>query len=133
MFQNVSFVSIILLLPAALCAFLSILITSTPVPAFAVSQNYSLITKWGSLGAGPGQFNGLNDAHESNGYIYVPDYNNNRIQKFDSNGKFITKFGMKGTGGGQFGRPEGVYVDPSGIVYVADTNNARVQKFAPQT
>ena len=41
--------------------------------------------------------------------MYVADgslgLGNNRIQKFDSNGKFITKWGSKGTGDGQFITP----------------------------
>ena len=32
------------------------------------------------------------------GNIYVADYYNNRIQKFDQNGNFISKFGTQGTG-----------------------------------
>ena len=43
--------------------------------------------------------------------MYVADYGNNRIQKFDSNGNFITKWGSKGTGDGQFDYPTGIAVD----------------------
>jgi hypothetical protein len=61
---------------------------------------------------------------------------NNRIQKFDSNGKFITKYGSMGTGDGQFNGPGpdgGASVGSSGNVYVADTYNDRIQAFAPYT
>ena len=37
-------------------------------------------------------------ATDSSGNVYVADMDNNRIQKFDSNGNFITKWGSHGTG-----------------------------------
>ncbi len=55
-------------------------------------------------------------------------HDNNRIQKFDSNGNFITKWGFKGTGDGQFDNPYGIAVDSSGNVYVADTDNRSYPK-----
>ena len=52
---------------------------------------------------GDGQFNGPNGvATDSSGNVYVADTDNNRIQKFDSNGNFITKWGFDGDGDGQF-------------------------------
>ena len=53
-----------------------------------------------------------------------------RIQKFDSNGKYLTQWGSYGTGDGQSEYPECVAVDSSGNVYVFDTGNNRIQKFA---
>jgi hypothetical protein len=55
----------------------------------------------GKIGSGHGSFT----------TTYVSDSGNNRIQKFDSNGKFITKWGSPGSGDGQFGGPVGVAVD----------------------
>ena len=55
---------------------------------------------------------------------------NGRIQKFDSNGKFITKWGSNGTDNGQFRVPGEISIDPSNrVVYVVDTENDRIQKF----
>ena len=68
-------------------------------------------------------------AVDSAGYVYVADTYNDRIQKFDSAGKFITKWGTKGNSTGQFHGPQGVAVDSAGYVYVADTYNDRIQKF----
>ena len=62
--------------------------------------------------------------------IYVSDTNNDRTQKFISEGVFVTKWGTGGTGDGEFGSPKDVSVDPNGIVFVADRNNNRVQKFS---
>ncbi len=87
------------------------------------------VTKWGSPGNGNGQFNGPSGvAVDNNGYVYVADSMNNRVQKFDSDGNHIKSWGSGG-GDGQFDGPNGVAVDNNGYVYVADTGNYRVQKF----
>jgi len=63
------------------------------------------------------------------GYIWVADTRNHRIQKFDAGGTFLAKLGTNGHGDGEFDEPADVAVDSSGNVYVADTNNYRIQKF----
>ena len=91
---------------------------------------YKFDKKWGSEGTGDDQFKfpcGI--AIDSSGYIYVADQENNRIEKYNSNGTFITKWGSAGTGDGQFGYPSGIAVDSSGNVYVIESSNHRVQKF----
>ncbi len=65
--------------------------------------------------------------------MYVTDSDNNRIQKFDSNGNFITKWGSEGLANGQFQEISSIAVDSSGNVYVADSNNHRVQVFSPSS
>ena len=61
--------------------------------------------------------------------IYIADWRNDRIQKFDSDGNFLMKFGTTGSGEGQLNRPTGVAVDKEGIIYVADWMNDRLQVF----
>ena len=68
-------------------------------------------------------------AIDSSGNVYVSDWDNFRIQKFDPNGAFITKWGTEGEGDGQFWGPDGIAVDASGNVYVVDYNLHRIQKF----
>jgi DNA-binding beta-propeller fold protein YncE len=68
---------------------------------------------------------------DSSGNVYVGDQGNDRIQKFDSNGKFITKWGSTGSGDGQFQVPIGIAINSKGLVYVTDLGNSRVQVFAP--
>jgi DNA-binding beta-propeller fold protein YncE len=72
-------------------------------------------------------------AVDSRGNIYVMDTKNSRIQKFDSNGKFVLMWGSPGSGEGQFSikvPDEGrLAVDSQGNVYVLDVSNFRLQKF----
>jgi len=93
-------------------------------------QDYVFTTKWGSEGTGNGQLQypeGI--AVDSQGYVYVADTGNYRIQKFNSSGGYITKWGSYGSGNGQFKYPTGIAVDSSANVYVTDSGNACVQKF----
>jgi len=95
-------------------------------------QNYSLIKEWGSQGTSDGQFNMPTDIaiDPSSHNIFIVDAGNNRVQVFDSNGKFITKWGTQGTGDGQFNHPSGISIDPVGNIYVLDAGNLRIEKFA---
>jgi len=71
-------------------------------------------------------------AVDSQGYVYVADTWNHRIQKFDSSGNFILAWGTPGLsneGIDRFWGPRGVAVSPDGRVYVTDTGNKRVAVF----
>jgi DNA-binding beta-propeller fold protein YncE len=78
---------------------------------------------------------------DGEGNLYVVDAGNYRIQKFDSNGRFLTMWGEEGREDGQFiftyDHPlgnlvlGGVAVDGDNNVLVADLANSRVQKFDP--
>ncbi len=69
-------------------------------------------------------------ASDSRGYIYVSDFNNNRLQMFDPRGKFVMKWGTAGRQDGQFSHPAGLSVDSEDKLYVADLGNNRIQRFA---
>ena len=97
-------------------------------------SNGKLLLEWGSQGEADGQFNFPPDdyasvAVDAQGNVYVTDATNARIQKFDSNGKFLTKWGKPGTGDEEFTRPVGVAVDKEDNVYVVDDQAMRLQKF----
>jgi sugar lactone lactonase YvrE len=65
-----------------------------------------------------------------NGYIYVADLHNHRIQIFDAATRnYQATLGSYGTGNNQFNEPADVAVDNSGNLYVADHRNFRVQQF----
>src|SRR5438876_332613 len=99
--------------------------TSTTVPLCG-----TFLTTWGSSGTGDGQFDfPFGVATDGSGNVYVADYGNDRIQKFDASGTFVTAWGSGGAGNGQFNCPYGVATDGSGNVYVADDGNHRIQKF----
>jgi hypothetical protein len=60
--------------------------------------------------------------------IFVSDgYCNNRVVKYDRNGRFLAEVGSekKGSGVNEFNLPHGIQVDARGNVYVADRTNNR--------
>ena len=93
-------------------------------------NNAVMVAKWGEFGDKPGQFKYptmLATDKEAN--IYVVDQHNHRIQKFDSDGKFIAKWGNgRGSADNQFKRPEDITFT-SNAIFVTDTGNNRVLKF----
>ncbi|MEQ8172739.1 MAG: serine/threonine-protein kinase [Candidatus Eremiobacterota bacterium] len=68
-------------------------------------------------------------AVDNKGYIYVTDSGTHRIQKFDSQGRFIAGWGKSGSEDGEFSSLKGITVDNNGYVYVADSGNHRIQVF----
>ena len=98
----------------------------------------SFLGKWGSRGAGNGQFSTPLGVAALHPYVYVADVGNHRIQYFTSSGSFLGKWGSLGGREGQFRYPAGVatYIyrpyDPGrghDRVYVTDALWARVQYF----
>jgi uncharacterized protein (TIGR03663 family) len=94
---------------------------------------------FGSQGSGPGQFerpNGI--AIGPDGYVYVADTGNHRIQKFTPDGQFVATWGQNSAVETEAGLPQGfnepwgVAVAPDGSIYVADTWNHRVHKLDAQ-
>ncbi|MCK4471945.1 MAG: 6-bladed beta-propeller, partial [Anaerolineae bacterium] len=90
-----------------------------PAPIEVVEDPYDkgkrevpAILTWGSQGKGQGQFQDPRGiAVDQDGNVYVADSGNNRIQVFDSSGKFLTQWGGEGDGPGQFKEPWGIAVD----------------------
>jgi len=64
------------------------------------------IMSWGEPGSGPGQFNlPHNISCDADGWVYVADRENHRIQVFDGNGRFETQWH-------DLHRPSGMYMPP---------------------
>ncbi len=89
---------------------------------------------WQITGAPNGFVRPTGIAIDAQSNIYVVDGGNHRIQRFDSDGKFLDMWGSQGSADGQFvfrAQPAhfgAVAVDSRGKVYVTDYN-ARVQVF----
>jgi hypothetical protein len=81
------------------------------------SPNGRLIKSWGRSGTDPGEFNTVhNIAVDREGWVYVADRENHRVQVFSSNGKFETQWV-------NLALAAGIYVDQrqtKQIVYVAE-------------
>lgn len=86
--------------------------------------------QWGEYGSGNGQFDtpdGL--VIDSQGYIYVLDTNNSRLQRFDSSTAYVSQTGETGPNDGQLYLPQGLVLDQNDNFYIADTGNHRIQKW----
>ncbi len=98
------------------------------------------ITKWGIVSANsnlmqinteewPKRYAGMVTDKDEN--IYVTDYFNSAIKKFNSKGQFLTSWGKPGPGKQpgelSFAEIAALAIDGQGFIYVADDN--RVQKF----
>jgi DNA-binding beta-propeller fold protein YncE len=74
----------------------------------------------GSRGRGPGQFVGpQNLTVDEEGYLYVVDFGNRRISKFDPSGAFILSFGTRTGSFPGFRSPTGIATQ-DGRIYIAD-------------
>ena len=101
----------------------------------------------GPLELGDGQFRyPTSIAVDRDGFVYVSDDDNSRIQKFTSDGQFVTKWGKKchmsqgsgcedpdgdgslELGDGEFYGIVDLAVGDNGFVYALDYRNNRVQK-----
>ncbi|CAF1580445.1 unnamed protein product, partial [Didymodactylos carnosus] len=76
-------------------------------------------------------------AIDRNQNVYVADYNNQRVQQWQSgqkNGSTIAGVTDQGGNGfNQFNRPTSVFVDTNDNLYVADRDNYRIQRWAPDS
>ena len=69
------------------------------------SPDGKLLMSWGEPGTDPGQFNIVhNICCDADGWVYVADRENHRIQVFDGNGKYETQWN-------NLHRPCGLYMD----------------------
>ncbi len=80
------------------------------------SPDGKLLFSWGEPGTDPGQFNLVhNICTDSNGYVYVADRENHRVQVFDASGKYETQWN-------NMHRPCALYMDrgPKPLCYIGE-------------
>jgi hypothetical protein len=86
------------------------------------SKDGTFIKAWGKKGTAPGEFDVTHCVtFDSNGRLYVCDRNNNRIQIFDQDGKYLSELR-------QYSRPSSIVIDKNGTIYVADSESESVSK-----
>jgi sugar lactone lactonase YvrE len=89
----------------------------------------------GNYGSAANQISNAKGVYvDSNGNIFVADFNNHRIQKWTPGAiEGITVAGGNGQGSSdnQLSNPSDVYVDNNGNIFVADASNNRIQKWTP--
>ena len=66
------------------------------------------------------------------GYLYVADAVNNRIQVFTRDGELVRLWGEPGAGPGQMKYPYDLAFDKNGDLYVVEFGNDRIQKFTAE-
>jgi sugar lactone lactonase YvrE len=91
---------------------------------------------FGTPGKGKGQFGKYNSGGglttDKAGNVYVVDWENLRIEKFDGQGHYLkTITGSTGPNGIQLKQSIAVSLDSQGNLYIADNLNEQVQKIAP--
>src|SRR5437764_14093600 len=116
---------------ATLATGLVCLIAATPAAA-----SFGFLRAWGTVGNGDGQFalpDGL--GVDNAGTVWVADRDNNRLERFTSNGRFQPfppfRHQHRSAAPGRLNVPYDVAADPLGNLYVADTHNDRIQEFSP--
>jgi len=90
--------------------------------------NYKEVLRWGQYGEENGAFDqptGL--AIDSDGFIYVTDSGNHRIQVFTAYGEFLTSFGEYGHG--QVSNPTYIEINENDTIYIAEANKNTVKEF----
>jgi hypothetical protein len=80
------------------------------------SPDGKLLMSWGEPGTDPGQFNIVhNICCDADGWVYVADRENHRVQVFDGNGKYEAQWN-------NMHRPSGLYLEPGkqGRMYIGE-------------
>lgn len=97
------------------------------------SPDGRLLFSWGEPGTDPGQFNLVhNICCDREGWVYVADRENHRVQVFDGNGKYETQWN-------NMHRPSSLLMDssPSPIFYIGElgpmlSSNIRIPNLGPR-
>ena len=86
-------------------------------------------TNWGSGGSGEGQFNEPSGITIGGGNIFVTDANNDRVQVFDLEGKFIRQFAVPVWEKSSGNFPDVAYDESKKLIYVSSGKTNEVLVF----
>ncbi|HER23764.1 MAG TPA: hypothetical protein ENO17_01730, partial [Candidatus Atribacteria bacterium] len=93
------------------------------------SKEGLFLRKFGKSGSEVGQFNGTRYiAFDSNDNIYITDYKNGKVVKYNKDNNFELEFGNE-SDRISLNYPEGIIIDNRDYIYVADAGNNRIVKF----
>ena len=82
-----------------------------------LTRDGTFVKEWGRKGSGPGEISEPHTiAMDSQGRLFVGDRENNRIQIFDQEGRFLAEWR-------QFGRPSGIAITSDDTIYVTDSES----------
>ena len=88
------------------------------------SKDGKFIRAYGKTGTAPGEFRGPHQlAYDSQGRLFVADRQNNRIQIFDKDMKYVTEWK-------QFGRPSGMVILKDDTLVVMDSESGQALAWA---
>ncbi len=94
-----------------------------PAVRAQASSPLTTVAAWGKKGTEPGEFNlPIGIAIGPGREIFVTDTHNDRVQRFDTEGRFLGQFAVKPF-------PSGIAVDRSGLVYVAPMMDHKICVF----
>ncbi len=91
---------------------------SVPLPRFVLA--------WGKMGDVPGEFHvPIGIAIGKDDIVFVSDLRNQRIQRFDTQGKFLSAIAVDG-------QPGGMALDTNGRIYVSLFNKDKIAVLSPE-
>ncbi len=91
------------------------------------SPDGRLMARWGP---GLGLKGPTRVAVDTQGNVWVLDFDASRLLKLSPSGKLLAAFGSAGSGIGQFTNPDGLAVGPNGNLYIVDWMQDRVTEYS---
>ena len=98
-----------------------------------LNSDLTMSNSFGESGTGEGEIRSARDvACDSTGNVYVADRNNDRIQIFTAEGRFLRMFGGRVKGERKLDWPSGIAIDSNDMVYVSEWAINRVSVFTSE-